>query len=218
MVDTLFKTKTSNNDELYCVYMHINKINGKRYIGQTIKQNHISGRFGYKGNNYAKCTYFYRAIKKYGWDNFDHYIIQKNLTKEEADKLERLNILAFNTANNKFGYNLKFGGEAGGKLSEEVKQKISNSEKGRHLTEEHKKNISKAKKGKHFSEEYRQKMSETHKGINAKKVGQYTLDGKLICIYDSMTEAKKYGYNPNLISMCCTGQRNKHKGYVWKYA
>ena len=202
MVDTLFKTIITNDEELYCVYMHINKINGKRYIGQTIKQNYINGRFGYKGNNYAKCTYFYRAIKKYGWNNFDHYIIQKNLTKEEADELEKLNILAFNTANNKFGYNLKFGGEAGGKLSEEVKQKISNSEKGRHLTEEHKKNISKAKKG---------------KSTRGKKVGQYTLDGELIHIYKSVAETSDFGYRPKTIYMCCKGQRNKHKGYIWKY-
>lgn len=202
MIDTLFKTKASNDDELYCVYMHINKINGKRYIGQTIKQNNISGRFGYKGNNYVKCTYFYRAIKKYGWENFDHYIIQKNLTKEEADELEKLNILAFNTANNKFGYNLKFGGEAGGKLSEEVKQKISNSEKDRHLTEEHKRNISKSKKG---------------KSTRGKKVGQYTLDGTLIHIYNSVVETSCVGYNPKYIYKVCSGERNKHKGYIWKY-
>lgn len=208
MVDTLFKTEASNDDELYCVYMHINKINGKRYIGQTIKQNNISGRFGYKGNNYVKCTYFYRAIKKYGWDNFDHYIIQKNLTKEEADLLEILNILAFNTTNDKFGYNLKFGGEAGGKLSEEVKQKISNSEKGRHLTEEHKRNISKSKKGKSHGKGI------SHRG---KKVGQYTLDGELIHIYNSVVETSNFGYKPGKIYLCCTGKRNKHRDYIWKY-
>lgn len=216
MVDTLFKTKASNDDELYCVYMHINKINGKRYIGQTCQK---PTRRWHGGSGYKQSPHFYRAINKYGWNNFKHYIIQDNLNKEEADKLEILNILAFNTTNNKFGYNLKFGGEAGEKLSEETKQKISNANKGRHLTEEHKKNISKATIGKHLSEETKEKIRKTNKDKHqGKKVGQYTLDGELICIYDSITETKNYGYKPSKVSMCCRGERNKHKGYVWKYA
>lgn len=202
MINTLFETEKTNDEELYCVYMHINKINGKRYIGQTINQDNPNRRFGKNGNDYVKCSYFYRAIKKYGWNNFEHIIIQKNLTKEEADELEILNILAYNTTNNKFGYNLKFGGEAGGKVSEEVKQKMSNSQKGKCFSEEHKEKISKSQMGNSY---------------RSKKVGQYTLDGKLIHIYNSVVETINFGYKPKKIYMCCNGERNKHKGYMWKY-
>ena len=52
----------------------------------------------------------------------------------------------------------------------------------------------------------------------SKTIGQYTLEGKLIRIWCSATEAaRKLGYNQGLIDMCCKGKRNKHKNYIWKY-
>lgn len=147
MLDTLWKTEKTNDEELYCVYMHINKINGKRYIGQTIQQDNPNHRWN-NGKGYINNKYFTNAIQKYGWDNFEHIIIQENLTKEEADELEDLNILFFNTMNNNFGYNLKRGGSCG-TLSEEAKQKFRES----------------------FTEQVRQKMSESHKGKPSFKKG-----------------------------------------------
>ena len=117
MTERLFET--TKDEELYCVYCHRNKINGKRYIGQTIQQDNPNKRFGSNGAGYRECPLFYNAIQKYGWDAFDHYIIQDNLTKKEADELEELNILLFNTLNPDYGYNLKHGG-SNGKLSEEA--------------------------------------------------------------------------------------------------
>ena len=68
----------------YTVYMHVSP-NGKVYIGITSlkpKYRWENGR-GYKGNEY-----FYRAIKKYEWNNFEHIIIENNLTKEQAENME----------------------------------------------------------------------------------------------------------------------------------
>ena len=58
------KTRRSNR---YCVYAHINKYNGKIYIGQT--QN-IKERWRCNGKNYFSSIKFFNAIKKYGWNNF----------------------------------------------------------------------------------------------------------------------------------------------------
>lgn len=49
------------------IYLHRNKSNGKVYIGQTIQS--IENRWK-NGNGYKPCTYFYKAIQKYGWENF----------------------------------------------------------------------------------------------------------------------------------------------------
>lgn len=113
IIDRLFSTTQNNTDEKYCVYCHRNKINGKRYIGQTMYQDKPELRFGSNGNGYKSHILFYRAIQKYGWDAFDHYIIQDNLTKEEADELEILNIAVYNTTDNRFGYNIAIGGQGG---------------------------------------------------------------------------------------------------------
>lgn len=90
----------------YVIYSHINKINQKRYIGQT-KQT-LSRRFRKDGKGYIHCVKFYNAIQKYGWDNFDHEILKENLTQEEANYWEKYYIDFFDSIAN--GYNMKEGG------------------------------------------------------------------------------------------------------------
>lgn len=55
----------------YTVYMHISP-NNKKYIGVT--KNKPEKRWGY-GNNYKSSPMFYKAIKKYGWNNIEHKIL-----------------------------------------------------------------------------------------------------------------------------------------------
>ena len=61
----------------YKIYMHKNKINGKVYIGQTSKS--LDERCGKNGSGYIGCIRFYNAIQKYGWNNFEHEIIEDNI-------------------------------------------------------------------------------------------------------------------------------------------
>lgn len=173
----------------YCVYIHINKINGKMYVGQTIHGYNPKKRWD-NGNGYQHCPYFSKAIVKYGWGNFEHEIIANNLTALEADNFEKLLIEKLDTMNPDKGYNLEKGGTKNKTLSESTKKKISNShigeknpmygvtlngEKngmyGKHHTDETKKKISEAisgekngNYGKQMSDEQKQKISQSKKG------------------------------------------------------
>ena len=109
------------DDNRYCVYMHVNKINNKKYIGQSAN---IKERWRCNGKNYFASIKFFRAIQKYGWDNFDHIIIKQNLFRHEADQLEKELIKKYDTINN--GYNIKTGGSRG-VLSQESLHKMSES-------------------------------------------------------------------------------------------
>lgn len=50
-----------------------------------------------------------------------------------------------------------------------------------------------------------------------KNVCQYTLDDKLIKIWESTKECGRNGFNQGHIAECCRGERQKHKGYKWSY-
>ena len=68
------------------MYWHKNKINGKLYIGMT---KDIKKRWVGSGSQYKGCTYFYNAIQKYGWDNFEHEILYNDLIYQEAINKEK---------------------------------------------------------------------------------------------------------------------------------
>lgn len=99
-----------SEEKKYCVYKHTNKINGKVYIGLTGQKPEY--RWKHDGEGYNGSAYFYNAIQKYGWDNFEHEILMDGLTKEEAQLREQEYIMFFKSADNEYGYNLTFGGEA----------------------------------------------------------------------------------------------------------
>lgn len=108
-------SESNNNEQLeketsrkYCVYMHENKFNKKKYIGITGKEPKIRWA---NGRGYTGCTHFYNAIQKYGWDNFEHKILHTNLSKKEACEKEIELIKKYDTTNENKGYNISSGGE-----------------------------------------------------------------------------------------------------------
>ena len=94
------------SDKFWCIYAHINKINGKIYIGIS---KDTKNRWQ-EGRGYKNCRYFYYAVQKYGWDMFDHIILITDLSKELADIAEINLIKKYDTTNSKNGYNLASGG------------------------------------------------------------------------------------------------------------
>ena len=154
----------------YCIYKHTSP-SGKVYIGIT-SQNPVRRWQG--GRGYQHNAYFFRAILKYGWDNFTHEILFDQLTKEEACSKEMELIRLHESTNPAKGYNISVGGGAGAlgiTMSQETRKKMSESHKGeraynygKHLSEETKAKLRAINTGKHHTEESRQKMSATRKG------------------------------------------------------
>lgn len=152
--------KTYVEQKNYYIYKHKTP-NGKVYIGQTCKtpNKRWANGYGYKGQ------VFYNAILKYGWENIEHEILFEGLSKEEADKKEIEMISFYNSSNPKYGYNISFGGSGtpGVRLSNEIKQKISNAHKGMMRSEESRIKQSKTLKGHTCSDETRRKIGEANK-------------------------------------------------------
>lgn len=148
----------------YIVYKHICP-NNKVYIGITCQK---PERRWSNGKGYKTSRYFYNAINKYGWDNIQHKILYKKLTKEEAEQKEIELIKKYKSNNLKYGYNIEYGGCHNGKTSEETKKLISLHHKrpnlGKHLSKETKEKIRQGNLGRKLSEETRQKLSLIRKG------------------------------------------------------
>lgn len=112
----------------YSIYCHTNKLNGKKYIGQT-KQS-LERRFE-KGKAYKNCVLFYNAIQKYGWENFEHEILETNLSLEDANVREAYYISLYGLTDPQKGYNIYTGGKNFKHIiTEETKRKISETKKG----------------------------------------------------------------------------------------
>lgn len=216
---------------MFTVYKHVNKVNGKVYIGQTsfnVERRWRNGK-GYKTGVFRK------AIDKYGWDNFEHVIIKEGLTKEEANLLEISLIKEYKKLG--LSYNITDGGEGapGYRHSEETRQKMSIKGKGRKmpehvklivstrfkgipLTEEHKLKISIALQGKPKSGEAKLKMKLNHNYHDLVEIIKLDREGNIICTYPSIADASRdTGILQTHISRCARGKRPSAGGFKWKY-
>lgn len=88
----------------YSIYKHTNLQTGKFYYG--IAQSPID-RWN-DGNGYSSNLLFWKDIIAYGWRNFKHEIIFKNLRKEEVLTIEGLLIQETESYLPENGYNQNF--------------------------------------------------------------------------------------------------------------
>ena len=233
----------NNANKKWCVYMHTNKINNKVYIGITNQKPEVRWC---NGNGYRKDqSVFCRAIKKYGWDNFEHIIFAENLTKEEAEVMEMGLIALYKTnccryRNPSYGYNMTNGGEgtSGHKHSEEAKEKMRRAATGRKPSSETLRKMSEAHKEQWKDPEYRQKViawvqgernphygkhhSEKIKNrigeLNGKPVVQIDINGNFVAEYRSGKLASQLtNISREGIYRCCHHIQQTSGGYKWVY-
>lgn len=200
---------------MFSVYKHVNRKNGKVYIGITSKKPNKRWK---NGKGYYQNEHFSSAIEKYGWDNFDHVIVAENCSKEEAERIEQELIKKYQSTNREFGYNNSVGGECpayGAKWTHEMKERNSKAHKGKQLSSEHRANISKGKKGKPNGKRGLLGAQSGNAGLvlqidEATKQITNTFFG-----YDEMH--RKTGYAKTPVKEAARGIRKRAYGYLWEY-
>lgn len=173
------------------VYLITNKLNNKKYVGQTIRP--IKERFDdHCHASRAKHMPIAAAIQKYGRDNFAIEILCECSSKEELDKMELCFANKFDTfAPN--GYNLK-AGSGRGAMSLETRKKISVALKGRKTNNRN-----------------------PYIALAAKLAKEYDLispSGLEIHVYNMREHCRKYNLLSSSMSAVVNGKEGHHKG--WK--
>ena len=201
---------------------------GKIYIGQSIDIEKRKLQYIYL-SKYSLGRKIKNSIKKYGWNNHTHEIIEEcsidKLDERELYWGEYYNVLGKN------GLNLKLGNSRG-LVSNETKILMSKRAK-EIMTEEHKEKLSKAKLGKKRTEQAKQSLrvpkksnqnyiNNVGKWISAQtQVLQYDLEDNFIKEWDFIKDAelfyRKDGLVKNNICNCCSGRQKTAYGYKWKY-
>lgn len=243
----------NKKEKTFIVYFHTNIENNKVYVGITSQT--LASRWGKNGKKYLEKRKdgeyvhpkFARAIEKYGWEKFTHYIFAEGVTHEQACLMEMALIALYDSINN--GYNITKGGEGyiGYTPSEEIRQKQSLLRKGKRyspstefkkghtFTSDALKKMSEAKKGKpswnkgkkgfNAGEKNvmkRPDVREKFKGKNnptARKVNQYDKEGNFIRQWDYIAQiTEELSFDTANICACCKGRLRSAYGYKWEYA
>lgn len=211
------------------IYKITNLVNGKIYIGQTIRS--LPDRI--HQHLYRQETLVAKAILKYGIENFKIEQIEECDCKDDLNAREIYWIKHYDCISPK-GYNRTFGGEGcfGYKMTIDDKERLINAKKryyaqggkhpmlGKHHTEETRCKISESRKGKSLnhcrkhSDEIKRKISENRKGLGCRKVINLNTNE----IFDSIQDAcKKYNLLDGSISRVCSGKYKTSGGFKWVY-
>lgn len=188
----------------YKVYKHTAP-NGKVYIGITKQAPEKRWK---RGIGYQDNPYFFKAIQKYGWDDFRHEILAESLTKKQAEEMEIRLIQEYGSANRENGYNIAIGGsapapvaETKNKISESVfafwgndknKEAMRCSMRGVRRSDNAKKNISAAQKRRFMNPEERQKVSERQIGRKRTEDAKAKTSASLKAYYSNEENKESY--------------------------
>lgn len=192
----------------YFIYVIENLIDGKMYVGKTTR---LGKREKEHASAATRCRLLEKAVRKYGWENFDFCIIECCPSVDEMNNRECFWIEALDTLV-PGGYNLTKGGEGGGVPSEETRERMSASAKIKIFTSAHRRNIGDAVRGEKNGNygipvvgEHRRKLSEAHKKENLSSETRLRMSlghkGK------KLTEEHKYK-----ISLATKGKNNPRYG------
>ena len=207
----------------YCVYCHTNKQNNKKYVGITSEkpEKRWKNGLGYKHNEY-----FFNAILKHGWEEFTHEILFTDLSKDDAEQIEKRLIKKWELTNRSRGYNIEGGGNLGKEVSESTKKKLSEAAK-KQMTPEAREHLRQCTLqqfktkghptlGYKCSAEKKRQLKKSH-AFHSKEIEQWDFEGNLINVFPSLHELERQtGFFRAAITNYLNGKSNYCYGFVWK--
>ena len=90
------------------IYLHVHRTFRKCYVGITQQE---AGKRWFNGIAYKNNRRFGHALRKYGWDAFDSYVLAFGKDRESLNQAEILAIRSAGGHKSRFTYNLSPGGE-----------------------------------------------------------------------------------------------------------
>ena len=184
---------------------------GKIYIGQSVDI-HQRWKF-YSFYNCKNQIKLYNSIKKYGWENHIHEVIEE-CSIEQLNKQETYWKQYYLDQVNGDWKQVLFCDlydSGGGPRSYETKEKISKSLLGKKKTKEHKNNIKKSRNGMVFTQQHKDNMSNSRFSFSI-----LCIENNII--YKSAHQASKdLNIYPSAIIKVCNGEFKQTKGYTFKF-
>ena len=218
------------------IYKITNKVNGKSYIGKTVKS--INRRF-YEHCHNAELgvqTVFYDAIRKYGKENFDISTIEE-IDNDLLNDRESYWINYYHTYLKDplcQGYNSTLGGDGGDTRSKKLLLYEDNVLKLWNQGLSIKQITDQIDLDKHSVSKILLRNGYTTKDIQVRKgqcwnqtmisrtskpVEQYDKNGNFIRKFPSVSEAGRVmKCSPAAISNCAKGKSKTSMGYIWKFS
>lgn len=140
------------------IYKITNLLNGKFYVGKSVRDNAFSMK-----NYYGSGVVIKQAIRKYGKENFKKEILEEVKNIDILSERERWWIASLDAQNPSIGYNRSPGGDGGCTPEAAKKGAITRRLNGYiHHSEETKRKLSEAHRGKKFSEEHKNNLKLRH--------------------------------------------------------
>jgi group I intron endonuclease len=189
------------------IYTITNKVNGKKYVGQSRrgfrprKSEHLH-RFNLGERDHK----LYQAMREHGLENFVFEVVCCALKPEYLDELEIFFIEKFNSFRR--GYNMTCGGDS---ISDETRAKISAAHKGRKITWAHKSVATRKLRGLYGPENC------TVRGSKSRLSKSYLIrhpDGAEHRVTGIRQFCRDNGLDHSTLFQVLAGKQRHHKGYT----
>lgn len=205
------------------IYLIRNKINGKVYIGKSIRlYKRIKGHVTHLNTKSKdENRHLINAWHKYGREAFEYEVLEY-LPKDEEILRERelYWMVHYNSTDREKGYNMRMDTSTKCIVQEESRARLSASGLKRFDDPKEREKLSEmikqAKNTIPVTDEYRKRLSQALKEF---KVLQFEKSGELLYVWDSVTDVldNNPDYKRQNIYASCNGGKPTGYGYLWRY-